>query len=370
MELPKRDLSVLDFSSTNSTWIRYPKNGLQRLPPGTVTDFEWKDYCPLVFRNLQQLDNISYAEYMVSVCGHETLRQLSSLGKSGRLVFTPNDHRFVIKTIRKSELKVLLEMLPNYYDHVLTYPNTLLNKFYGIHVVRPEGGYKVHFVVMGNILQSDLYIHRCFDLKGSSQGRSVSKVVVDETTTFKDLDLELYFLFNPLTRHRILTQVKHDCEFLEAAGIMDYSLLLGLHIEASNREIPDDGTIDSRFSLPPDSSWTQVDAESSLGDNQHYYEPDVKLGREIPARAVQIHRLDAGSISTRRLFGSGKAFNVKLFFGIVEILQGYGVKKRIEHMYKSLHFDSRSISAVNPKMYSTRFQDFLHKIFQSEDHIC
>lgn len=152
-------------------------------------------------------------------------------------------------------------MLPNYYDHVLTYVNTLLNKFYGIHEVRPAGGYKVEifcgfwlllldflyiekwnvsvivvsddnwhllspsllilrvrllilpscsheqvpFVVVGNILQSDLYIHRRFDLKGSSQGRSLSRVLADEGAVFKDLDLELYFLLNPLTRHRILT---------------------------------------------------------------------------------------------------------------------------------------------------------------------
>ncbi|KAF9622728.1 hypothetical protein IFM89_032908 [Coptis chinensis] len=371
MELAETELSVLDFNSTNSTWVRFPKHGPQRLPPGTITDFEWKDYCPLVFRNLQQLDNISYAEYMVSICRHETLRELSSQGKNSCLLSSPHDHRFVIKTIRKSEMKVLLEMLPNYYDHVLTYGNTLLIKFYGIHVVRPAGGYKVHFVVMRNLLQSGLYIHRRFDLKGSSQGRSVGKVVIDESKTFKDLDLELCFLLDPITRHRILTQVKNDCEFLEAAGIMDYSLLLGIHIEASSRGSANgqSRSRSSRFSLPPDPSWKQVDPESSVSDHQHYYEPDVKLGFEISARAVHMPRNGTGGLPLHKPYGIKEPFNVKLFFGIIDILQGYNVKKRIEHMYKSLHYDSRSISAVNPKVYSTRFQDFLCKVFQSEEQI-
>ncbi|KAL5718809.1 1-phosphatidylinositol-4-phosphate 5-kinase [Ranunculus cassubicifolius] len=368
MELPMRELTHLDFHSTNSTWIRFPK---QRLPSGTVTDFEWKDYCPHVFRNLQQLDNISYADYMVSICAHETLRELTLKGKSGTLRFSPDDRRFVIRIIRKSELKVLLEMLPNYYDHVLTYVNTLLNKLYGIHVVRPAGGCKIHFVVTGNIIQSDLFIHRCYDLKGSSQGRSLNKAAVDDFTLFKDLDLELYFLLNPLTRHQVLAQIKHDCEFLEAAGIMDYSLLLGIHIKASTRGSfngsTNSRTSENKFSLPPDSSWSQGDGESSSNDNQNYYEPDVRLGREMSARAIQIPKHDPESNSPHRLYPSGEPFNVKLNFGIIDILKGYSVKKRIEHMYKSIQFDSRSISAVNPRVYSTRFQEFLSRVFQSED---
>lgn len=33
----------------------------------------------------------------------------------------------------------------------------------------------------------------------------------------------------------ISRQIKHDCEFLEAEGIMDYSLLLGIHVETSHQ---------------------------------------------------------------------------------------------------------------------------------------
>lgn len=42
---------------------------------------------------------------------------------------------------------------------------------------------------MGNIFCSELRIHRRYDLKGSSQGRSTNKREIDECTTLKDLDL-------------------------------------------------------------------------------------------------------------------------------------------------------------------------------------
>ncbi|GMP61296.1 hypothetical protein CsSME_00023814 [Camellia sinensis var. sinensis] len=235
MVLPKKELSPNDFKPTQSTWIQYSKQNPKSLPPGTVTDFQWKDYCPAVFRHLQELGNIDYSDYMLSVCGHETLMEISSPGKSGSLLFRSKDDRFVIKTLRQSEVKVLCEMLPNYLRHVEQYGASLLIKLYGLHAVRPIGGLKVYFVVMENVLQSDLYIHRCYDLKGSSQGRTISKAEDHERATFKDLDLDFLFYLEPLTRHKLLAQIKNDCKFLEDQGIMDYSLLLGMHIKAQSQ---------------------------------------------------------------------------------------------------------------------------------------
>ena len=45
---------------------------------------------------------------------------------------------------------------------------------------------------MGNFCCSEYKIHRRFDLKGSSHGRTIDKAEqkIDETTTLKDLDLD------------------------------------------------------------------------------------------------------------------------------------------------------------------------------------
>lgn len=48
---------------------------------------------------------------------------------------------------------------------------------------------------MGNLFHSEYRIHKRFDLKGSSHGRSIDKPEgeIDETTTLKDLDLNFVF---------------------------------------------------------------------------------------------------------------------------------------------------------------------------------
>ena len=48
---------------------------------------------------------------------------------------------------------------------------------------------------MGNLFCSEYQIHRRFDLKGSSHGRTTDKPAeeIDETTTLKDLDLNYVF---------------------------------------------------------------------------------------------------------------------------------------------------------------------------------
>ena len=50
---------------------------------------------------------IDTADYMISICGSDALRELSSPGKSGSIFFLSQDNRFMIKTLRKSEAKVL-----------------------------------------------------------------------------------------------------------------------------------------------------------------------------------------------------------------------------------------------------------------------
>ncbi len=59
---------------------------------------------------------------------------------------------------------------------------------------------QVYFVVMSNVMLSYMQIHKFYDLKGSSKGRTLKKVVVDEATIYKDLDLDYCFYLNPSVR--------------------------------------------------------------------------------------------------------------------------------------------------------------------------
>lgn len=84
----------------------------------------------------------------------------------------------------------------------------------------------------------------------------------------------------------------------------------------------------------------------------------------MPARADRVHKKDSddnSKPSEGQLFG--ESHDVVLYFGIIDILQNYNLSKRIEHAYKACQFDSISISAVEPKLYSKRFQEFIRQIF-------
>ena len=45
-----RDLRPEDFDPNEKFWTRFPPEGSKITPPHQSVDFRWKDYCPMVFR--------------------------------------------------------------------------------------------------------------------------------------------------------------------------------------------------------------------------------------------------------------------------------------------------------------------------------
>ncbi|GMI90590.1 phosphatidylinositol-4-phosphate 5-kinase 1 [Hibiscus trionum] len=373
-----RDLKPKDFDPKEKFWTRFPTEGSKLTPPHQSPEFRWKDYCPGVFRHLRELFQVDPADYMLAICGNDALRELSSPGKSGSFFYLTQDDRLMIKTVKKSEVKVLIRMLPSYYQHVCRYENSLVTKFYGVHCVKPVGGQKTRFIVMGNLFCSEYRIHRRFDLKGSSHGRSTDKPEeeIDETTTLKDLDLNFVFRLQRNWFEELMKQIDRDCEFLEAARIMDYSLLVGLHFRDDNRG---DKMGLSPFLLRTGNKDSYQNEkfmrgcrflEAELQDMDRVLagrKPLIRLGANMPARAERVARRSDFDQYTRggasHSSHSGEVYEVVLYFGIIDILQDYDISKKLEHAYKSLQADPTSISAVGPKHYSKRFRDFIGRIF-------
>ncbi|KAM7255110.1 hypothetical protein ACFE04_020351 [Oxalis oulophora] len=394
----RREVRTSDFGPRASFWMNFPKGGSQLTPTHQSEDFKWKDYCPMVFRNLREMFKIDAADYMMSICGNDALRELSSPGKSGSVFFLSQDDRFMIKTLRKSEVQVLLRMLPDYHHHVRKYENTLVTKFFGLHRIKPSSGQKFRFVVMGNMFCTELRIHRRFDLKGSSLGRSADKIEIDENTTLKDLDLSYYFYLEPSWQESLLKQIEIDSKFLEAQHIMDYSLLLGVHYRApqhlrprtsSNKTgdglgiVAEEDSMEDHIAtnypqslvlVPRDSDDNSVVVgphirgsrlrASSAGDEEvdlllpGTARLQIQLGVNMPSRAELIPGKEDKQLLRQ-------AYDVVLYLGIIDILQDYNMSKKIEHAVKSFQFDSISISAVDPTFYSQRFLDFIQKRFSS-----
>ncbi|KAG0469604.1 hypothetical protein HPP92_016304 [Vanilla planifolia] len=116
-----RELKPCHFDPKEQFWTRFPPEGSKTTPPHHSTEFRWKDYCPMVFRHLRTLFMVDTADYMLAICGNEALRELSSPGKSGSSFYLTQDDRFMIKTVKKSEVKVLIKMLSSYFKHVSKY---------------------------------------------------------------------------------------------------------------------------------------------------------------------------------------------------------------------------------------------------------
>ncbi|XP_058191801.1 phosphatidylinositol 4-phosphate 5-kinase 8 isoform X2 [Rhododendron vialii] len=397
--VPMREVRASDFGERARIQMYFPRKGSQFTPSHHSIDFYWKDYCPMVFRNLREMFKLDAAEYMMSICGDDGLRELSSPGKSGSIFYISHDDRFFIKTLRRSELKILLKMLPRYYEHVLDYENTLITKFFGLHQITLLCGRKVRFVVMGNMFCTELRIHSRFDLKGSTLGRTTNQDEINQNTTLKDQDLPYEFHMDKLLRESLFKQLKLDCTFLESQQIIDYSLLLGLHFRAPEQlnallEPPNallkhqtshetDGSNSQEISIPPKALLLVTHEPSSVntapgphcrgqtlrafsvGDKEvDLLLPGtarlrVQLGVNMPAQANRkLLQEETDSVEVE-LF---EVYDVVIYLGIIDILQNYNMKKKIEHAYKSLQHDPTSISSVDPKTYSKRFIGFLDKV--------
>ncbi|KAL9245524.1 hypothetical protein vseg_019168 [Gypsophila vaccaria] len=374
--LISRELKFSDFDPCVKHWTRFPPEGSKLTPAHKSTEFRWKDYCPVVFMHLRDLFQVEAEEYMSAICGNDGVRELSSPGKSGSFFFITQDDKFMIKTVKKSEVKVLLGMLPSYFQHVYRYENSLLTKFYGVHCVKPAGGQKTRFIVMGNLFCSEHRIHRRFDLKGSRHGRTIDKTEdeIDETTTLKDLDLDFVFRLQKNWHQELIQQIERDCEFLETENIMDYSLLVGIHFRNHN-------TGDKMRLSPLRGNENEYQNEKYV-DLHRFLETEFedidlvlagrqssnRLGADMPGRAERLARSDfnqhiLGDNENLMPYLNSEIYEVILYMGIIDILQDYDMTKRLERAYKSLHTNPTSISAVDPKLYSKRFRNFIGKIF-------
>lgn len=278
----------------------FPRDGSKATPPHPSADFKWKDYCPMAFRQLREVFNIDPGDYMLSICGDQALRELPSPGKSGSVFFLSHDDRFIIKTMRKNEVKLLLELLPKYHAHVERYPHTLLIKFYGLHRVVPLNGSKVRFIVMNNLFQTDLHIQRKYDLKGSTQGRFSGKVP-SPNTILKDLDLDIRLKLEEGWHERLMKQLTADCSLMEELRVMDYSLLLGVHYRspgyASSPQVTD------KEDEGEEEDFTPMSQDNPGGSRRTFSIDSILPHRAVDPRPLRQSRL--GSTPSSRLRGEG-----------------------------------------------------------------
>lgn len=107
----------------------------------------------------------------------------------------------------------------------------MISKFYGMYRVKLYHLRRnVKFVIMNSVYYTDKPLQEFYDLKGSIHGRDARP----GEQVLKDNDLRARLPDGALAlpaelRDRVRRQLIRDCNFLQKQGIMDYSMLVGIH---------------------------------------------------------------------------------------------------------------------------------------------
>ncbi|XP_053196563.1 phosphatidylinositol-4-phosphate 5-kinase, type I, beta a isoform X2 [Scomber japonicus] len=333
---PDRDVLMQDFSVVESVFL--PSEGSNMTPAHHFPDFRLKTYAPLAFRYFRELFGIKPDDYLYSIC-NEPLIELTNPGASSSWFYLTSDDEFIIKTVQHKEAEFLQKLLPGYYMNLNQNPRTLLPKFYGLYCIQ-LAGVTLRVVVMNNVLPRAMKMHYKYDLKGSSYKRRASRKERNKSSpTFKDLDFQemhegLHFDLD--TYNCLMKTLQRDCRVLESFKIMDYSLLLGIHI-LDRKPLNRGNRGDSRKGQKVLYSTALESIQGNVKDPEPVADDDTLGG--IPARH--------------------KDENLLIFLGIIDILQSYRFIKKVEHSWKALVHDGDKVSVHRPGFYADRFLKFM-----------
>lgn len=339
--------------------------------PMSMKEMQFYDFQPRIFASIRHLYAIEDSEYIVAF--RKTINERISEGRSGAFIFNSCDRKYTVKSLTAQEKTVLLDLLPSLVRYTKWNPTTLLPRFFGLHAMKMYGQI-FYFVVMGNILYTSEIIHRRYDIKGSWVDRNAPACLLGEKyrcskcnrffrfgntnqdtasctspnedhfpdVTLRDNDLKKRLKLDSEVAMHLYKQIARDTNFLSSMGIMDYSLLIGVHY--SRYRI---STAEDKFGLH--SAFAPND---SLPSRQH---PLSK--RLCDPQFDPIRRFNANEVSGPSVY----------YLGLIDILQKWTIGKRMERAYKLLVLrkDGRGVSAMHPKPYAIRFQQKLHQLLST-----
>jgi len=353
-----------------------------------VTMTRFMDYAPMVFQRIRSRFGIHHDEYLRSVGPEQllgnmvlgnlsSLSELSSEGKSGAFFYYTADGKYMIKTVSPKEHKLLKGILKRYYDHITTQPGTLLVRFLGLHSLRVhkerkagacgcgktwnQSQRKLYFIVMGNMFNAPVEIHRRYDLKGSWVGRKTPpENFNDRTVALKDVDFKdanETIRVGDDRRTRLMAQIERDSTFLRDNNIIDYSLLLGICDLGANSIPPADGSAgDETGSETASERHHTSEAMGHVASERVMSNPSSPNSAQLQLEHFDdaLHRRDMGGL----LSSDKKSL---YFVGIIDILTPYDSVKKLEHVFKAIRYNSRGVSCCPPKHYAERFNEFLRR---------
>ena len=314
-------LPKLAFEETFSTQL----TGGQRVEHGRQRSVSFVAYFPEVFRDLRFHDfGVSEEIFMHSMCDGPLSGGQQGEGKSGMLFFSSWDKKYLIKTVMQKEVAFFVDHLVNYHSHMRGCASSFLPRFMGLYSLQfPKERSPAYLVVFENLFPAGLKFEAKYDLKGvlGSHRYVTAEQKANGVEVLKDrnfLERQPVRLASP----ELLVQLEKDVDFLQKHGRIDYSLLLGVSLSSSAKQV--------------------------------------------------------GGSGIATLSADGRDGGEMLYMGIIDILQEYTNTKAMESTLKSLKYSlkksfrkqstvsdiSTAVSSMPPPHYAKRFLDFMKQIFQ------
>ena len=312
-------------------WSRVSDKHLQPL------DGSFTFHCPVLFHHILKKDSgfVNIEESLNIESNYNAIRAASGAdgGRSGEFFFFSSDNKLIIKTMSEKELIKMLQILPNYLQHLEQNPHSLITRIYGVFSYRREfEANSEHFLLMRNAAGvTSEFISRKYDLKGSTVDREVllgqempDKALLVDYRTLKDIDFLKYEKkLNIKEELRIALVASLDCdvEFLRSLNLMDYSLMV---IILNRKEI-----LSVFGHVPKSACYNQLCSFEDDADPNWFYN-----------------------------------------IAIIDFLQEYNCRKLLENRFKRFKaavFRCRwnlDISAQPTDKYAKRFKNFIRKIIQ------
>jgi len=313
--------------------------------------FKFKEYCPIVFRNLREKFGVKENVFNQALSATEPYYECQGDKEKerGHKYFYSKCNRFVVKIFHSEEVEFMHSILNHYYNYAVEKGGkTLLPQYLAMYKITVSG-VEYHMIVMRNVFAAHLTVHKKYDLKGSTVDREATdKDKSRNNPTLKDVDFlkdEMKVQVGEEKRTEILGMLESDVKFLSQLKIMDYSLLLGAHNVARGLEEQ------------------ELEDEASSSDDLLDGE-DAPAKEDAPMDVDEDEDEEEGYNGYTYVSADGVANKEVYFIGLIDVLTKYNATKRAAHTAKTMkHGAGAEISTVKPENYSKRFLEFMDTVF-------
>jgi 1-phosphatidylinositol-4-phosphate 5-kinase len=347
---------------------------------------------------LRKKFNVNEVDFLHAL-GETDLKEVSNPGASGSVFYKTSNDKYILKTVQYQECEFLKTLLAGYtlnlLQNLINGKFSLLPTIYGLYCYQKmeltsmlSDKTNIRIVIMNNILPSDVPIHEKYDLKGSLYKRKASKQErAKSSPTYKDIDFLAEhpegLMLDEKQYENIINSLKRDCLILESFGIMDYSMLLGIHnLEKERNNTAIEAYYEAKVGDPlPQAAQTAqthstLSAERANSTSNESVQPSTSSANQSVSSPMPSNYKSSMSSTSKsnwdNVFNmsavparSAKNERLLIYFGIIDILQSYRIKKRLEHAFKRLITDGDTVSVCPPDFYAKRFIDFMtQKVFK------